>query len=272
MHSQTQSLEGEIAAIEAADRLDSLPNLQSSEFETREASGRRHDCITECTEDEVNSPLNNVGQSASGQFSKQASIASDAGLDNGNHSNVLASAAGEKKKMLSRLDSRAAASNFADGNEHEFFDESEEARVSSVGSPQKAVCPPPEKSFDAALESSDLQTTAKQFSPPPEKFSMPKASMQPLPKSDLMSFMPDEANGSDMVCVPITPSPPTGDDQGFSNLGDLSKRQAKPMCKMGCGRPVADGISKFGRAYTTCCRKCGLGEGMHSRDCQAYQF
>lgn len=167
----------------------------------------------------------------------------------------LASAGDENKKSdgLIRVDSLGA---FADGNEHELLTEKEigarsQAGVSSIGSPKmNAVCPPPEKNFDAPKESSDFQTTDKQFSPPPEKttFEMPRPRKnRPLPKSDSMSFVPDAIGSPKCVPVTVSPSPLESDDsRSFSNLGDLSKRQDKPMCKMGCGRPVADGISKFG--------------------------
>lgn len=32
-------------------------------------------------------------------------------------------------------------------------------------------------------------------------------------------------------------------------------------CKQGCGRPVAPGVTRSGRAYTTCCRGCVMGFG-----------
>merc|ERR1719456_1359868 len=39
-------------------------------------------------------------------------------------------------------------------------------------------------------------------------------------------------------------------------------------CKNGCGRPVAEGLARSGRAYDTCCKSCGMGRGEHDPTCK----
>ena len=40
------------------------------------------------------------------------------------------------------------------------------------------------------------------------------------------------------------------------------------MCKMGCNRPVRQGLYKTGRPYTTCCKKCVDTSGRgHEQNC-----
>eukprot|EP00931_Biecheleriopsis_adriatica_P031418 TRINITY_DN18430_c0_g1_i2.p1 TRINITY_DN18430_c0_g1~~TRINITY_DN18430_c0_g1_i2.p1 ORF type:complete len:775 (+),score=154.93 TRINITY_DN18430_c0_g1_i2:30-2354(+) len=44
------------------------------------------------------------------------------------------------------------------------------------------------------------------------------------------------------------------------------------LCKFGCGAPVAQGRSRSGRPFDTCCRECARsrGSGRHSRGCPGY--
>ena len=42
---------------------------------------------------------------------------------------------------------------------------------------------------------------------------------------------------------------------------DLSADIPPGICKSGCGRPIAPGLSKEQQPYTTCCRGCATGFG-----------
>jgi len=62
-----------------------------------------------------------------------------------------------------------------------------------------------------------------------------------------------------LYAVDATPSPPR-------RMSDGASGQQVPLCKWGCGHQVQPGLTRNLNPYDTCCKKCGMSQGMGGHD------
>lgn len=122
----------------------------------------------------------------------------------------------------------------------------------------------------AAARDSDVQPPAAQATQPSVPSAPPAAEIDLAPPT-AKEVETEDSFDSEGKGLKFAPAPRVGPDisqalRSVAAARPLCHTGAVPMCKVGCLRMVAPGVTRKGKPFDTCCRGCALGRG-HNELC-----